>query len=115
MDEIFINDLLIRGVIGISDHERANRQDILINIVLYTESRKGGESDKIDDCINYRTAAKKVIAYAEAADRYTVEALAEDIAKLCLEDPKVASVKVKVEKPGAVRFARSVGVQIVRP
>ena len=62
----------------------------------------------------YRTAAKRVFAYTEKAARYTVEALASDIARLCLEDPKVVKVRVRVEKPGAVRFSRSVGVEIER-
>lgn len=114
MDQVLIKDLLVRGVIGISDHERAQPQDILINIVLFADVRKGGETDKIDDCVNYRTVSKKVFAYAEKAARYTVEALASDIARLCLEESGVQGVRVRVEKPGAVRFARSVGVEIER-
>jgi FolB domain-containing protein len=114
MDQILIKDLLIRGVIGISEQERSQPQDILINIIMFTDTRKGAESDRIDDCINYRTVAKKVIAYAEKVGRYTVEALAADIAGLCLEESGVEGVRVRVEKPGAVRFARSVGVEIER-
>ena len=60
MDQVLIKDLLVRGVIGISDTERANPQDILINVVLYTDIAAAGESDKIDDCVNYRTVAKKL-------------------------------------------------------
>ena len=115
MDEVFITDLLVRGVIGISDRERSNKQDILINVVMYTEVSKGGKSDDIEDCVNYRTVAKKILAHAEEVGRFTVEALSEDIAKLCLEENGVKKVKVRVEKPGAVRFARSVGVEIIRP
>jgi len=114
MDKTFISDLLVRGVIGISDRERSQPQDILINLELYGDISKAGTSDNIDDCINYRTIAKKIIAYAERAERYTVEALASDIARLCLEEAGVEGVRVRVEKPGAVRFARSVGVEIER-
>jgi 2-amino-4-hydroxy-6-hydroxymethyldihydropteridine diphosphokinase len=114
MDKTFISDLLIRGVIGISERERSQPQDILINLELYGDISKAGSSDNIEDCINYRTIAKKIIAYAERAERYTVEALASDIARLCLEEPGVQGVRVRVEKPGAVRFARSVGVEIER-
>ncbi len=114
MDQILIKDLLVRGIIGISDRERAQRQDILINITLYTDIRKGGESDDIQNCVNYRTVAKKTIAYVERSARYTVEALATDIARICLEEPGVERVRVRVEKPGAVRFAASVGVEIER-
>jgi 2-amino-4-hydroxy-6-hydroxymethyldihydropteridine diphosphokinase len=114
LDQILIKDLLVRGIIGISDRERAQRQDILINITLYTDIRKGGESDDIQNCVNYRTVAKKTIAYVERSARYTVEALATDIARICLEEPGVERVRVRVEKPGAVRFAASVGVEIER-
>ena len=114
MDQIFIKDLLARGIIGVNDWERSNPQDILINIVLFTDLRKAGRSDNLADSVNYRTVAKKVQAHAEHAKRLTVEALAEDIAGLCLEETGVLKVRVNVEKPGAVRFSRSVGVEIER-
>ena len=60
------------------------------------------------------TVAKKTIAYVERSARYTVEALASDLARLCLEEPGVEGVRIRVEKPGAVRFAQSVGVEIER-
>lgn len=114
MDQIFIKDLLARGVIGISDQERAQPQDILFNITIFTNIFAAGLSDNIEDSINYRTIAKKILAYTSSVGRYTVEAVAEDVAKMILEDPKVRSVRVRVEKPGAVRFAKSVGVEIER-
>lgn len=114
MDKIFIKDLLIRGVIGISEREREQPQDILVNIEISADISTAGKSDNVEDSVNYRTIAKKVLAHTETIKRFTVEALAEDIAKLCLEDKKVQSVLVRVEKPGAVRFSRSVGVEIVR-
>ncbi|PKN99868.1 MAG: dihydroneopterin aldolase [Chloroflexi bacterium HGW-Chloroflexi-4] len=114
MDKILIKDLLIRGVIGISDREREQPQDILVNIEISADISAAGKSDNVEDSVNYRTIAKKVLAHTESIKRYTVEALAEDIAKLCLEDKKVQSVLVRVEKPGAVRFSRSVGVEIIR-
>jgi FolB domain-containing protein len=114
MDKILIKDLLIRGVIGISEREREQPQDILVNIEISADISAAGKSDNVEDSVNYRTIAKKVLAHTETIKRYTVEALAEDIAKLCLEDNKVQSVLVRVEKPGAVRFSRSVGVEIIR-
>jgi len=114
MDQVFVHDLLVRGVIGISDSERANPQDILINVVIYTDISKAGETDKIDDCVSYRTVAKKIIAYTEKISRYTVEALATDISRMILEEKGVTGCRVRVEKPGAVRFSRSVGVEIER-
>lgn len=114
MDKILIKDLLIRGVIGISEREREQPQDILVNIEISADISTAGKTDDVEDSVNYRTIAKKVLAHTETIKRYTVEALAEDIARLCLEDKKVQSVLVRVEKPGAVRFSRSVGVEIVR-
>ena len=114
MDQVIIKDLLVRGIIGINDWERVTTQDILINLVLFADLNRAGETDDIADCVNYRTVAKKIQAHAESVKRFTVEALAADIARLCFEDSKVQKVRVRVEKPGAVRFAASVGVEIER-
>ena len=114
MDIIFIKDLLVRGIIGVSDRERANPQDIVINIKLETDISECGESDDIRDSVNYRTVSKKIIAHVENTARFTVEALASDIAQICLVFDRVESVTVRVEKPGAVRFSKSVGVEIKR-
>ena len=114
MDQVFIKDLLVRGIIGINDWEREKPQDILINIIMSADLSKAGETDDISDSINYRTISKKAQAKAESARRLTVEALAADIAKICLNEPGVLKVRVKVEKPNAARFARSVGVEIER-
>ncbi|HCE17048.1 MAG TPA: dihydroneopterin aldolase [Anaerolinea thermolimosa] len=114
MDKIFIRDLVARGIIGVNDSEREKSQEILINITLLVDLRAAGESDCLDDSVSYRTIAKRALAHAESAARFTVEALAADLAKLCLEDPRVQRVIVRVEKPGAVRFSRSVGVEIER-
>jgi FolB domain-containing protein len=114
MDKVFIKDLNARGIIGINDWERKKKQDILLNITMFTSLNKAGITDDISDSVNYRTIAKKVLSHAESAARFTVEALAHDLANICLEDQKVNKVIVRVEKPGAVRFATSVGVEIER-
>jgi FolB domain-containing protein len=114
LDQIEIKDLLLRGIIGINDWEREKPQDILVNITLFADLRAAGKNDQIEDTVNYRTLTKAVIAHVESVGRYTVEALAADIARLCLETPGVERARVRVEKPGALRFARSVGVCIER-
>jgi FolB domain-containing protein len=114
MDQVIIRDLVARGIIGVNEWEREKPQEILINLVLFTDLHKAGESDNVEDSVNYRTISKKVQAHAESAQRLTVEALAADIARLCLEEPGVQKVRVRVEKPGAVRFSQSVGVEIER-
>jgi FolB domain-containing protein len=114
MDQIFIKDLVARGIIGINPDEREKPQAILINIILFADIQKTGETDDLNHSVNYRTVAKKALAHAETAGRFTVEALATDLARLCLAEPGVQKVRIRVEKPGAVRFSRSVGVEIER-
>ncbi len=113
-DQIHITDLLLRTVIGINAEERRERQDVLINIVLYTDARRAGETDDINDAVNYRTLTKRVIHLVENSRFRLIERLAAEIAALCLDDPRVERARVTVEKPGALRFARSVGVTIER-
>ena len=114
MDKVLIKNLLARGIIGVNDWERKRPQNILINITLFTDTRLAGETDNISDCVNYSTVSKKVQAHAETAERLTVEALANDLAEICLEEKGVQKVVIRSEKPGAVRFAESVGVEIER-
>ena len=114
MDYVIIKDLVVRGIIGINEWERKKIQEILINIKITSDLRKAGRSDDIAYCVNYRTVTKKIMAHTEKAQRYTVEALASDLAEICLNEPGVNHVQVRVEKPGAVRFAKSVGVEISR-
>jgi FolB domain-containing protein len=114
VDQILIKNLIARGIIGVNESEREKPQEILINIIMFTDLMAAGNSDDIHDTVNYRTVAKQALAHAESAQRFTVEALAADIARLCLDQPGVLKVRVRVEKPGAVRFASSVGVEIER-
>ncbi len=114
MDKIIIRDLLTRGHIGISDRERSSEQDILVNVVLFTDTHKAGVSDSIEDCVNYSTMAKKILALAEDNQRKTMEAFAQDIADMCLDHAMVNKVIVRAEKTSAVRFTKSVGVEIER-
>lgn len=114
LDQVLIKDLLVRGVIGVTERERSQPQDIVFNIIMFVDTRKGGASDNIRDCVNYRTVAKALLAHVENTARYTVEALAADAASICLSMEGVEETIVRVEKPGAVRFSRSVGVEIRR-
>jgi D-erythro-7,8-dihydroneopterin triphosphate epimerase len=113
-DKIVIEDLLLRTIVGINPDEREKRQDVLINIELHADTRPAGASDDIDDAVNYRTIAKRVIEMVEASSFYLVEKMAAEIATICLSEPRVNAARVRVEKPGALRFARSVGVEIYR-
>lgn len=113
-DRIYIKDLALRTIIGINDEERRERQDVLINVVLYADTHAAGASDDIEDAVNYRTITKRIIKLVEGSQFYLVEKLADEISAICLDDPRVERATVRVEKPGALRFARSVGVEIER-
>lgn len=114
MDKVIIKDLLLRGIIGINPDEREKKQDILINLVLFTDIRPAAESDAIVDALNYRTITKRIINHVEASADFLVEKLVSDIARIVLTEFPVARVRVRLEKPGALRFAQSVGIEIER-
>jgi len=114
MDKIFIKRLLVRGIIGINPDERDKPQDVLITIELSIDLHEAGQTDNIAHSINYRTIVKHVMAHAETIARFTVEAFAEDIARICLDYNGVQKAIVRIEKPAAARFAESVGVEIER-
>lgn len=115
MDRIVIKDLLLRGIVGINPDERTDRQDILTNITMWADTAPAAQSDVIADAVNYRTVTKAIISHIEEGQPMLVERLAQEIADICLDaDERVTEVEVTVEKPGALRFARSVGVTIRR-
>jgi FolB domain-containing protein len=114
VDRIFITDLLVRCVLGITDEERREKQDVLISLTLSVDLARAGRSDRIEDSVNYRPIKKRILVLAERTSFHLVEALAERVAVECLEDPRILEVAVKVEKPSALRFARTVGVELVR-
>lgn len=114
LDMIHIKDLVLRCVLGVREEERRDKQDVIINLRLYADLAEACLTDRLDDSFDYRELKKIVIATVEQSSFYLVERLAEKIAQVCLAEPKVVRVAVEVDKPGALRFARSVGVQIVR-
>jgi FolB domain-containing protein len=114
MDRILIKDLLVRCVIGVHDDERRDKQDVLINLSLSVDLQRAGGSDRLEDSVDYRALNKQILSMAESSQFHLVEALAQAVADICLGNPSIQEASVRVEKPGALRFARSVGVEIVR-
>ncbi len=114
MDRIVINDLLVRCVLGVDDEERRELQDVLITVALHADLRRAGQSDRLEDAVDYRRIKKEILAAADGSRYRLVEALAEKIAALCLAHPGVEQVEVTVEKPGSLRFARSAAIEITR-
>ena len=114
MDRIYIRDLMLRCIIGIYPHERREKQDVIVSIVMECDFSKAQKSDAIEDAVNYKTIKKNVVRLVERSQFNLVEKLVNEIARICLKDKRVQSVTVTLDKPGALRFARSVAVEVTR-
>lgn len=114
MDRIIISDLRSRCIVGVNEEERREKQDVTITIHLYADLKKPGRTDRFEDAIDYRAIKKRVLGVVEGSKYFLLEALAEAVANVCLATPAIQKVQVRVDKPFALRFARSVAVEIVR-
>ena len=113
-DKIIIRDLLVQGIIGIYPEERTKKQDILVNVWMYTDITQAGTSEDLNFSVNYASVADSIIQRIETGQDLLVEKLALDLARMILQDFGVARVGVRVEKPSAVSAAKGVGVEIER-
>jgi FolB domain-containing protein len=114
LDKILIKDLLLRCIIGVNEFERREKQDIVVNVTIFSNLTEASKTDDIRKTVDYKQITKDVIKLVERSEFFLVETLAENIAQACLKHEKISKVKVAVDKPGALRFARSVGVEIIR-
>ena len=114
MDIIFLSELRVETVIGIWDWERKIRQTVIIDLEMAANIRKAAASDQVEDTLNYKLVAKRVQQFVSDSEFQLVETLAENIAGIINEEFGVSWVRVKVNKPGAIRGARDVGVMIER-
>ncbi len=115
LDRILIKDLSIPGIIGINPDERINEQEVLVNATLWVDTRPAARSDDIEDAANYRTITKAMIAHIQEGKPMLVERLVQELVDICFAmEPRVHQVEMTVEKPGALRHARSVGITIMR-
>ncbi len=113
-EKILIRDLLVRCVIGVNEEERGKLQDVIVNLVLHADLQEAARTDCIADTLNYKAIRTRVVEVGEEKERHLLEHLAADIADACLAFPRVKRVEVTADKPGALRFARSVAVELVR-
>jgi FolB domain-containing protein len=113
-DQILVRDLRFRCIVGVNEDERHEKQDVVAQITLDIDLRQAGRTDALEHTVDYKALKKEVLAMAECSQFQLVEALAQSIADICLKQQRVTRVVVAVEKPGALRFARTVGVRIVR-
>jgi len=114
MDIVFISDLDIDTVIGIFDWEREIRQTVRLNIEMNADIARAASTDHIDDTLDYKAVSKRMISFVQASEFGLVETLAERCAEIILEEFPVEWLRLRLDKPGAVRGSRSVGVIIER-
>jgi dihydroneopterin aldolase len=114
MDKIFIHALKAEAIIGIYDWERQVRQTVLVDLEFAADVRKAALTDSIDDTLNYKRVAKRILAFVESSQFHLVETLAEHVAMLVLDEFGISWVRVILSKPGAVRSSRDVGVSVER-
>lgn len=114
MDIVYIRDLQVQTLIGIFDWERSIKQTVSIDLEMAADIRKGAATDHIDDALDYKSIAKRTIAFVEASEFQLVETLAEKLAALILDEFPVPWLKLRLSKPGAVRGSLDVGVIIER-
>ena len=114
MDIVYINDLRIETIIGIYDWEREVRQTVAIDLEMAADNRKAAATESIEDALNYKAVAKRLIQFVEESEFKLVETLAERIAEIVLEEFDVDWLRLKLGKPGAVTGSKEVGVIIER-
>ena len=114
MDKIFLKDLRIDAVIGIFDWERSIRQTVGIDLEMAADIRAAAATDSIEDTLDYKAVAKRIIDYVQHSEFQLIETLAEQVARIVVVEFGVSWARVTLHKPGAVRGSRDVGVDIER-
>ena len=114
MDRIFLHELKVETIIGIWDWERKIRQTVVIDLEMSADIAKAAATDSVDDTLNYKLVAKRIQKFVEESSFQLVETLAERIAAIIRDEFDVQWVKVRVNKPGAIRGSRDVGILIER-
>lgn len=114
LDKIYIRDLSLRCIIGIFPEEREKKQDVIINVVMSADLTKAGQTDDINDTVDYKRITKAILAAIEPSSYGLIEKMAQVVADICFTDKLVEKVKVTIDKPGALRFAKASAVTIYR-
>jgi dihydroneopterin aldolase len=114
MDRIFLRDLSLACTIGVNDWEREIQQPVKIDLDLHVDLREAGRTDDVNHTVDYKSIRDRVENVVTGSKFFLIEALAESIAEVCLQEKRVRSVRVSLEKPGALRATRTVGVELTR-
>ena len=114
LDRIRIRDLSLQCIIGINPEERTKKQEVLINLTLHADLSEAAHTDRLEDTVDYRALKEGIRKCVEASEFFLLERLAEHVAEIALGPAQVQCVEVCVDKPDALRYARSVAVEIRR-
>jgi dihydroneopterin aldolase len=114
MDKIFLSALTTECIVGIWEWERRVKQRVVLDIEMAADIRRAAVTDRLEDTLDYKKVAKRVLAFVEASEYQLVETLTEQVAKLIVTEFNVPWVRVKLNKQGAIRGARDVGIDIER-
>lgn len=113
-DVIFLEDLEVDCIIGVNDWERQVRQTVRIDYRIPADVRPAARSDRLEDAVDYKSLTKWIIEFVENSEFHLLETLADRTARGCLEEFDLERISLTVEKPGAVRYSRTVGISITR-
>ena len=114
MDTLFLRDLTVYAIVGVNPEERVNRQPVVLNVELACDLATSCRTDRLEDTVNYKILQDRILKEVESSSYFLIERLAQRVAELCLEDPRVRETTVMVDKPEALRSTRSAAVRIVR-
>ncbi|MEQ8408940.1 MAG: dihydroneopterin aldolase [Gammaproteobacteria bacterium] len=114
MDIVYIRELEIKTIIGIYDWEREQKQIVSLDLEMASDIKKAADSDSIEDALDYKSVAKRLIDFVEKSEFMLVETMAERVADIVLNEFGVSWLKLRLGKPGAVTGSRDVGVIIER-
>jgi D-erythro-7,8-dihydroneopterin triphosphate epimerase len=109
---IRIKNLRLRAIIGVNEWERKERQAVIVNAELQFDGARAIVSDNLEDTIDYRTISRRLIEHTENSEYLLIEALAGNLLKVCLDDPRVERARIEVDKPNATRSADSTSIEV---
>jgi dihydroneopterin aldolase len=114
LDIVFISGLIASTTIGVYDHERNTRQDLIIDLELGYDARKAGVSDSFEDALDYAAISRRAQDFVEQTSYYLIEAVAEQLSQILFDEFPIMQLKIKITKPRAVDIADAVGIIIER-
>ena len=114
MDKIRITGMSLRCIVGVNEHERREKREVVIGVCLHADLSRAVRSDSVAHTVDYEAVEQRIVHLVDGSDFHLLEALAEAVAQACLEFDGVEHVSVTVEKPGALTHTPTVAIEIAR-